>query len=42
MENPVEHTINAELMLESMTESILITTTELEAPGPYILFVNGF
>lgn len=32
--------IDAELMLESMTESILITTADLEAPGPYIIYVN--
>ncbi|NND08816.1 MAG: PAS domain-containing protein [Saprospiraceae bacterium] len=27
-------------MLESMTESVLITTADLEAPGPYIIYVN--
>ncbi|NND31041.1 MAG: PAS domain S-box protein [Saprospiraceae bacterium] len=33
--------INAELMLESMTESVLITTADLKAPGPYIMYVNA-
>lgn len=32
--------INAFQMLESMTESVLITTTELESPGPYVIYVN--
>ena len=27
-------------MLESMTESVLVTTTDLEAPGPFIVYVN--
>lgn len=27
-------------VLESMTESILITTVELEAPGPFVVYVN--
>lgn len=27
-------------MLESMTESVVITTADLEAPGPYIIYVN--
>lgn len=33
--------INAALMLESMTESVLITTADLQAPGPFILYVNA-
>ena len=28
------------ILLESMTQSILITTPELESPGPYIVYVN--
>lgn len=28
------------LLLESMTESVLVTSTDLEAPGPIILYVN--
>jgi PAS domain S-box-containing protein len=28
------------MILESMTQSILITTPELELPGPYIIYVN--
>lgn len=28
------------LLLESMTESILLTTEDLDAPGPYIIYVN--
>ena len=27
-------------MLESMTESVLITTSDLDAPGPFIIYVN--
>jgi PAS domain S-box-containing protein len=33
--------INAAKMLESMDESVLITTAELDTPGPYIIYVNG-
>lgn len=40
MVKPSDHNIDAEVMLESMTESILITTADLEAPGPHILYVN--
>lgn len=32
--------LDAEIMLENMTESVLITTADLETPGPYILYVN--
>jgi PAS domain S-box-containing protein len=28
------------ILLESMTQSILITTPEIEPPGPYIIYVN--
>lgn len=28
------------ILLESMTESVLLTTADLEAPGPYIVYVN--
>lgn len=40
MKHPGENTLNAEVMLESMTESVVITTADLEAPGPYIIYVN--
>lgn len=29
------------LMLESMTESVLITTTDLASPGPFVIYVNA-
>jgi PAS domain S-box-containing protein len=31
---------DANILLESMTQSILITTPELDFPGPYIIYVN--
>ncbi|MFC2124551.1 adenylate/guanylate cyclase domain-containing protein [Bacteroidota bacterium] len=34
------HNIRAEAVLKSMTESVLITSPDLESPGPYILYVN--
>ncbi len=34
------HTDDSLSMLESMTQSILITTPELDLPGPYIIYVN--
>ena len=40
MDLPYKTDIDAYQMLESMTESVLITTTELESPGPYIIYVN--
>jgi PAS domain S-box-containing protein len=40
MKHPGEHTVESELILETMTESVLITTTDLESPGPYIIYVN--
>ena len=40
MEKQNTFDINAYQMLESMTESILITTTELQSPGPFIIYVN--
>jgi PAS domain-containing protein len=27
-------------LLEAMTESVLVTTTELDRPGPLIVYVN--
>lgn len=35
-----EHSDDAAILLESMTQSILVTTPDLDAPGPYILYVN--
>jgi PAS domain S-box-containing protein len=32
--------LDARRMLEEMTESVLVTTTELERPGPLIVYVN--
>ena len=32
--------VDARLMLEEMTESVLVTTTELDRPGPLIVYVN--
>ncbi len=32
--------IDASLLLESMTQSILVTTSQLDFPGPHILYVN--
>ncbi len=34
------HSIDSGIILESMTQSILITTPELDLPGPYIIYVN--
>ena len=34
------HLNDSIILLESMTQSILITTPELDAPGPYIIYVN--
>ena len=31
---------DSNILLESMSESILITTPELDLPGPYIIYVN--
>ena len=31
---------DAALLLESMTQSVLLTTADLDYPGPYILYVN--
>jgi PAS domain S-box-containing protein len=33
--------IDAQLILEAMTESVLVTSTDLEAPGPEIMYVNS-
>ena len=35
-----QESFDAFLMLESMTESILITTADFDEPGPYIIYVN--
>ena len=35
-----DHIIDSEIVLESMSESVLITTSDLDAPGPYIVYVN--
>lgn len=40
MEKQPLHTDDSLLLLESMTQSILITTPELDLPGPYIIYVN--
>ena len=40
MENQGKHKLDAEVMLENITESVLITSADLETPGPYILYVN--
>lgn len=34
------HTEHSSILLEAMTQSILITTPELDLPGPYITYVN--
>lgn len=41
MKEPVEHSFNSAVMLESMAESVLITDAELNYPGPYIIYVNA-
>ncbi len=40
MSNFKSSVIDPGLIMESMTQSILITTPELDAPGPYIIYVN--
>jgi PAS domain S-box-containing protein len=40
MDNQDSRMLDAEVMLECMTESVLITTADLETPGPYIIYVN--
>ena len=32
--------IEAMPLLEAMTESVLVTTTDLDSPGPSIVYVN--
>ena len=39
MENPLPSHRDS-MILESMTQSILITTPELGPPGPYIIYAN--
>jgi PAS domain S-box-containing protein len=41
MGKPDLYTKDSMILLESMTQSILITTSELEPPGPRIIFVNN-
>ena len=40
MTNQAQGDVDARLMLEEMTESVLVTTTELDRPGPLIIYVN--
>jgi len=40
MDKELGYNIDAFQMLESMTESVLVTTTELTSPGPFIIYVN--
>ena len=40
MTNRAQDDLDAMLMLEEMTESVLVTTTELDRPGPLIVYVN--
>ena len=40
MDNPQSYSNDAIKLLESMTQSILITTPELDSPGPYIIYAN--
>jgi PAS domain S-box-containing protein len=37
---PKLYSIDSSIILESMTQSILITTPELDLPGPHIIYVN--
>ena len=40
MKKQNEHIFDSAVMLESMAESVLITDTKLNYPGPYIIYVN--
>jgi PAS domain S-box-containing protein len=40
MSNLQSYSNDSMVLLESMTQSILITTPELDLPGPYIIYVN--
>ena len=40
MSNLQSYSNESMVLLESMTQSILITTPELDLPGPYIIYVN--
>lgn len=40
MSNLQSYSNESMILLESMTQSILITTPELDLPGPYIIYVN--
>lgn len=41
MKKQEEHIFDSAVMLESMSESVLITDTVLNYPGPYIIYVNA-
>ena len=41
MKEQNEHIFDSAVMLESMAESVLITDTDLNHPGPYIIYVNA-
>ncbi|MGL6269041.1 MAG: adenylate/guanylate cyclase domain-containing protein, partial [Chitinophagaceae bacterium] len=41
MDTPPTDILDYRVILESMTQSILITTPELDLPGPFIIYVNG-
>jgi PAS domain S-box-containing protein len=41
MKDLEENSINSKVMLESMAESVLITDTKLNYPGPHIIYVNA-
>lgn len=40
MVSPLENKTDFGVIIESMTESVLITTAEFDLPGPYITYVN--
>ena len=40
MNQEKKHFDDSSVLLESMTQSILVTTPDLDAPGPYIVYVN--
>ena len=40
MSNPQSYSNDTIKLLESMTQSIMITGPELDSPGPYIIYVN--
>jgi len=40
MTDQAQHDVDARQILEEMTESVLVTTSELDRPGPVIVYVN--